>query len=240
MDKNNSYFYLSGLISLSLFTFISFLFIQTLFSNSKIKSYALKKDNFISVSISMPELKTKSSKKNTVVPIIETQVPIEAKEIDIGNLFSDVQTKEITKEKKEKKPEENKRIQEIQKRIKSSEAQTPNQIAEEFSKGENAKVTSKNTPSSTADEVNEYFAKINALVYSHFYPPLNSQGHSVKAVIELSAIGKVLDFRILNNSNNADLNEECAKIKKRLSSVLFPINPENKSGRYVIILTSEE
>ncbi len=211
-----------------------------LFSNSKIKSYALKKDNYISVSISMSNLKTKSIKKNITIPIIETQTPIEVKEVDIGNLFSDVWTKDIKKVKKEKKPVENKRIQEIQKRIKSSKNNTVTPSSEKTQNNENADNSNESSLSSTADEVNEYLAKIQALVYKYFYPPTNSQGHSVKAVIELSAIGKVLDFRILHNSANSDLNEECNKIKSRLETVLFPINPENKSGNYIIILTSEE
>ncbi len=240
MDKNNSYFYISGFISISLFTFFLLLFVNMLLSNSKIKSYALKKDNYISVSISMSNLKTKSIKKNITIPIIETQTPIEAKEVDIGNLFSDVWTKDIQKEKKDKKPVENKRIQEIQKRIKSSKNNTITPSSEKIQSNENAENSNDSSLSSTADEVNEYLAKIQALVYKYFYPPTNSQGHSVKAVIELSAIGKVLDFRILHNSANSDLNEECNKIKSRLETVLFPINPDNKSGNYIIILTSEE
>lgn len=240
MDKNNSYFYISGFISVSLFTFFLLLFINMLFSSSKIKAYALKKDNYISVSIATSDLKTKSIKKNITTPVAETQTPIEAKEVDIGNLFSDVWTKDIKKEKKEKKPAENKRIQEIQKRIKSSEKSADTPSSEKSQKNENSDDSSESSLSSSAEEVNEYLAKIQALVYKYFYPPANSQGHSVKAVIELSAIGKVLDFRILNNSANSDLNEESKKIKSRLDSVLFPINPDNKSGNYIIILRSEE
>jgi len=71
----------------------------------------------------------------------------------------------------------------------------------------------KNT--SSANEVNEYFAKIQALVYEYFEPPQNSQGYSVRAVIELSALGKFIDFRILDYSANIALNEECDKIKDR-------------------------
>ena len=98
----------------------------------------------------------------------------------------------------------------------------------------------KSSKTSTASEVNEYLAKIQALVYEYFYPPQNSQGNSVKAVIELSAIGKVYDFRILRYSSNSELNSECDKIKERLSTVVFPKNPDNTSGTYIIILTSKE
>ena len=93
---------------------------------------------------------------------------------------------------------------------------------------------------STANEVNEYLAKIQAIVYQYFYPPDNSQGNSIRAVIKLSSIGKVIDFRILNYSGNDSLNKECDKIKERLISVMFPINPKSKTESYTIILKSEE
>ncbi|RLA70493.1 MAG: hypothetical protein DRG30_09210, partial [Epsilonproteobacteria bacterium] len=103
-----------------------------------------------------------------------------------------------------------------------------------------SEVSDENNPASTANEVNEYLAKINALVYQHFNPPQNSQGNSVKAVIELSAIGKVLDFRILSYSSSNSLNQESDKVKESLKRVVFPVNPENKSSRTIVILTSKE
>ena len=49
-----------------------------------------------------------------------------------------------------------------------------------------------------------------------------------------------MDFRILNYSPNSNLNDECDKVKNRLMGVVFPLNPQNKSGNYIIILTSKE
>ncbi len=83
-------------------------------------------------------------------------------------------------------------------------------------------------------------AKIQALVYDYFAPPPNSQGYSVKAVIRLGALGKVLDFRILNYSANEDLNKESDKMKEKLKGVVFPKNPQNKSNNYIIILKATE
>jgi protein TonB len=98
----------------------------------------------------------------------------------------------------------------------------------------------KDSENSSANEVNEYFAKIQNIVYKYFYPPQNSQGNTVKAVIKLGALGKVLDFRILQYSSSIDLNNECDQIKQRLSSVVFPVNPKNRFGSYTILLTSKE
>ncbi|MBL4730855.1 MAG: TonB C-terminal domain-containing protein [Sulfurimonas sp.] len=108
---------------------------------------------------------------------------------------------------------------------------------------ENEKTQSKdneNKKTSSGDEVNEYLAKIQAIVYKHFIPPANSEGNSVKVVIELSTYGKLLDFRIIQDSSNQALNLECAKIKDRLRGVLFPMNPEGKSSRTVVNIISDK
>jgi len=226
-----------------------------MFVSSKAQTFALKKDNYISISIEMPIIETQKDKKsikkmdNIVSDVASIQEPIQAKDVNVEDLFSDVWTKKITKskpQKKEKRVEKKlvnaKVLKELEKKIKTLEKSDKKQISKEF---EIVKKTSKDKDKdenkvSTANEVNEYLAKINALVYKYFYPPSNSQGHSVKTVIELSAIGKVEDFRILSYSANDALNKECEKIKVRLMSVIFPLNPKNKSSRTIVILTSEE
>jgi len=238
MVNNNSYFYISGFISISLFIFFASLVIFMLFSSSKDDIYALKKDNYISISLEVPKLQT-SAKKSVVTPIKEQSI-VEPSDINIDDLFSDVWTKNIKKKKKIKKKIDNKRLQEIGKQSKKIDK---NSVKEVLKKTINSNAVEKSDNSqkiSTANVVNEYLAKIQALVYDNFIPPQNSQGHSVRAVIELSSIGKVMDFRILNYSANSSLNNECDKIKQRLMGVLFPANPENRSGSYIIMLTSKE
>ena len=220
-----------------------------MFSSSKTKTFALKKDNYISISLSSVKTQIKSVKKDVAKPVkkiikktsIEDSPIAEAPEVDIGNLFSDVWTQDIKKINKKVKKIDNKRYQKIEKRIKTLKVTNKASVASQVINKINTKeISDKNTNASTANEVNEYLAKIQALVYQYFYPPQNSQGHSVKAVIELSSIGKVLDFRILNYSANQALNEECDKIKSRLIGVVFPVNPQNKSDNYIVILTSKE
>jgi protein TonB len=199
-----------------------------MFFSSNINSYALKKDNYISISMDIIELPKKKKDKSVITPIKKTQPKVveEETEIDIGDLFSNVKTQKIKKKPKKKQH----RIKELQNRPKDAKS-TLNKDSEK---------DTQTKESSSGNEVNEYLAKIQALVYKYFEPPANSQGHSVKAVIVLSAIGKVIDFRILTYSNNQALNNECDNIKSRLKSVLFPINPENKKGKYTVILTSKE
>lgn len=195
--------------------------------SSKINSFALKKDNYISISLETIPVKKKKEKKVIKMPIVKekvVEVPQETPEVDIDDLFSNVWTKDI-KKKAKKKVE---KLQELQNKTTKEQTDSIKNNIDETKE------------SSSGEEVNEYLAKIQALVYKYFHPPENSQGHSVKAVITLSPIGKVLDFRILTYSNNDALNQECDEIKSRLMSVLFPINPNNKSGNYTVILTSKE
>ncbi|MEA3331460.1 MAG: TonB C-terminal domain-containing protein [Campylobacterota bacterium] len=210
-----------------------------MFSSNGVKSYALKKDNYISVSINMSNLNTKSYKKNISKKKNENVVTT-PKEVNIDNLFSDVWTKKIDKKTIKKKKSDIRQLHEIEKKVKTIQNNDLSEISDKINKIQASTQSDENIPSSTSNEVNEYFAKIQALVYNSFKPPQNSQGHSVKAVIELSAIGKVMDFRILNYSVNSSLNDECDKIKARLMGVIFPMNPQNRSSYHTIILISEE
>ncbi|MEA1955179.1 MAG: TonB C-terminal domain-containing protein [Campylobacterota bacterium] len=196
------------------------------FFASKSKVYAFKKDKFISISFEIP--KVKEIKKSVKTPTVKTTKPIESSEVNIENLFSDVWTKNIKLQKVPKK-KLNKRLQEVLNKSKKSEKKEFTIKPKEVEK-----------VVSTGTEVNEYLAKIQAIVYENFNPPQNSQGYTVKAVINLSAIGKLEDFRILRYSDNQLLNDECDEIKGRLVDKLFPINPNNRSGNYIIILSSKE
>jgi len=241
MVRDNQYFYISGFLSLSIFTFFSSVFIYMMISSEDVKQFALKKDNFISISINIPKVETKTAKKSVSKPAQkQIQTPLKQKEVNIDNLFSDVWTKSIKKQKKKPNKVDKRRLQAIQRKIKKTQNNQVESISQKIKNIQSKKIDTKVNKTSTANEVNEYLAKIQALVYNYFNPPQNSQGHTVKAVVKLSAIGKVLDFRILNYSANESLNQECDKIKDRLSNVIFPINPDGKSGNYTIILISQE
>ncbi|MDQ7043911.1 MAG: hypothetical protein Q9M34_10350, partial [Sulfurimonas sp.] len=87
---NNTNFYLSGFIAISLFTLCFILFSLLLFTPQTSKIYALKKDNFISVSIVTSPVEVPKVKK--MDPVEKNPV---VKNIDVNNLFSDVWTKKI-------------------------------------------------------------------------------------------------------------------------------------------------
>jgi len=241
MDKDNQYFYISGFLSFALFSFFLAIVLFMIMNSDKSKIFALEKDNYISVSIDMSIKKAKQTIKNLPkTPIKETNVQTKPEDINIDSLFSDVWTQKIKPRKKEVKKIDNRRLQEISKKTKIVKENKVESVSDLF-KNINTKDSSDEASSeSKAFEVNEYLAKIQALVYEHFYPPASSEGNTVKAVITLSAIGKVQDFRILNYSANEALNTECDRIKLRLLNVVFPKNPDNKSGTYTITLTAQE
>ena len=235
MDNTEKYFYLSGFISVTIFTVFLVSFFYMIFHSSKINTFAMNKDTFISISLDALKVKAVKSQKaaKSFTPVVEkTVVP---KSIDVNDLFSDVWTKKITKPK----PKNNRRIAQIQKKLKTS-SQNKAEKFDELIKDDKSLQSEQSLSSSTANEVNEYLAKIQAIVYKYFHVPLNSQGHSVKAHIMLNALGRLVDFRILQYSDNQALNDEADKIKQRLQSVIFPINPQNKSSDTIVILTSKE
>jgi protein TonB len=152
-----------------------------------------------------------------------------------------VWTKKIKKPKKKKKNIDNKRLMEIQKKSKLVDRnKTKPTLEKEIEKNVLDASEKDIVQTSTANEVNEYRAKIQALVYNSFNPPANSVGEIVVAYIKINAIGKMVDFRVIKYSSNEALNKECDKIKSRLSKVLFPLNPENKTFTTKINLIPED
>lgn len=209
-----------------------------MFVSTKIVTYGLTKQDYISISLETPVVETKTESKNVVEPPQEVKSVEKSKTIDVADLFSDVPAKIVKKDKP--KPENSKRIQDIQKNKSKSETKEVQSFAEKVKNLDKAQKADKNTKTSAGEEVNEYIAKIQGLVYENFNPPVNTEGSSVKVLIALSPLGKVESFRILTYSGNDSFNEECDRVKKRLESVLFPINPEGKSSSTIVILTSKE
>jgi len=242
MDNNKYYFYISGFLAFTLFSLFFFSFVILLFQPNKKNSFALQKDNYVSVSIKIPEKKVHKQRKVQKSAVVQKPVVQQKKNVDINNLFSDVWTKKIVHKKKEPKvkPEDNRRLLDIQKKIKTTKKNSVESLSKKIETLQSVDSKQTNESSSTAEEVNEYLAKIQAIVYQYFHVPANSAGSSVKTVIELNAFGKVLDFRVLNYSTNSALNEEVDKMKERLMGVTFPMNPQHTSSRTTVILISKE
>ena len=255
MDENPRLFYLSGLLSFFIFFIFLFVFVRMLFFENKIRTYGLKKDKFVSISLENIPTKSKhTEKKELDKPLTKPKEVVKkatkpavkkvkkrsvidpaSENVDVDSLFSNVWTKKIdTRKTKPKRRAESRSLAEIEKSI---EVPKVSDIKRGRSSSKSGKKNAK--AASTGEEVNEYSAKIHAIVYDHFYPPSNSEGEQVRAVIELSPLGKVIDFRILNYSANEALNEEVDRIKNRIKNIVFPKSPDNKRARVIIILKPE-
>jgi len=206
-----------------------------MFNVSKTKAYGYKKENYISVSIKMTHSKHTAKKKTFKAPPPNKKA---VKNVDINNLFSNVWTKKINNSVK--KPENKRRIEQIQKKISTTKQNNVKSLSNKLENMQNSDSSIQEESSSAANEVNEYLAKIQDIVYQHFNVPQNSEGNSVKTVIELDPFGKLIDFRILSYSKNEALNQEADRIKERLKNVVFPVNPQNRSSRTIVILISKE
>ena len=238
---NQKYFYISGFISFSFFFFFLAMFVVMLFKVSDIKTYGFKKKNYISVSVDIASAKSSvvKHKRSSSAVAVASQTKTPSKNIDVNNLFSDVWTQKIT-HKVKKREVNSKRISEIQKQIKLQRTLPVKSSEKSLDREENVESKNEEKSVSSANEVNEYLAKIQAIVYQHFHVPPNTEGNSVKTVIELDPFGKVLDFRVLNYSASEALNHEVDRIKDRLKNVVFPTNPKGKSSKTIVVLISKE
>ena len=207
-----------------------------MFAIKKETSYALTKDKFVAVSIVMPK---NIAKFRHSIAAPKTTSKSVSQDIDVNDLFSNVWTQKIKPQQKKKKPN-SKRIEDIARKIKTAEKNSVNSVSEKIEKIDMQESDKEEQQASTANEVNEYLAKIQAIVYNYFNVPPNSEGYSVKTVIELDPLGHMTDFRILNYSANEALNAEVDKIKERLKNVVFPKNPQNRSSRTIVVLISKE
>ena len=237
---NPRYFYISGFIALALFSLFLSLFVVMLFRVYDIKTYAFKKENYVSVSIEIQPQKKQSTKVAAKNIPIQSTTDKQTKNIDVNNLFSDVWTQKISHKKTPEKPVNSKRIQEIQKQLHIKKEKQLKSLTKSINKINYEDNNHEEKASSTANEVNEYLAKIQSIVYKYFNVPPNSEGNSVKTVIELDPFGKLLDFRVLTYSSNEALNTEVDKIKERLQHVVFPVNPQHRKTSTVVILISKE
>ena len=237
MVREEKYFYISGFISLSIFLTFLFLFAGLLFSVNTTKTYGLKKDNFVSISLATPVMIKQLSQKKSTQAISIPESSEVSKNVDVNDLFSDVWTQKIN----HTKPKEvnSKRMQEISKRVQTSKQKEVASLSDKIQSIDTSTNDKERQSSSSAEEVNEYLAKIQAIVYDSFSPPMNSEGNVVKIVIEIDPIGKMLDFRVLNYSSNEALNNEADRMKQKLSSVIFPKNPEHQKSRVIIQLIPE-
>jgi len=253
------YFYISGLISLSLFSAVIFLFALVVLHKSSIDTFAMQEDNYISVSLNMDVvIPTKNDAKPDPQPTpIEETIPEPAPEpaveeiestpepvnTDVSSLFDDVWTQSAdTKVVKKEEKIDTKRLAAIEKRIKTKETKKTQKASDMIKTLELVKPSIEvvGASASTAPEVNKYLAKIHAQIKSKFYPPASTEGNSAKVRVKIDANGRVINYRVIVYSGSSIFNEEVDRLKSRLQRMTFPKNPDGKTISLEIILTVED
>lgn len=249
MDLHNErYFFLSGLISLTLFSLLVLLVGYSVLTSVKIEQFAMTQSDVISVSIAISEQKAQSELPSEAAqavpePVNEEPAPEEEKKVEtvpeISDLFS--QVKPLNEPKK--KSENAKRSDELSALEKEITAQSEKQrFTDKVKNIELLKPGMKMTVQggSSGPIVNEYHAKIQGLIYTQFHPPAGSQGQAARVRIKISPDGRLVAYRVLAYSGHAALNNEVDWLKERLGSVRFPAHPDGKEALLECILTAKE
>lgn len=256
-SREDRYFYISGLISLSLFSAVILLFALVVLHKSSIETFAMQEDNYISVSLDMdlvmPTMNDakpdpKPTPKEEVAPepepaVEEIESTPEPVNTDVSSLFDDVWTQSAdTKVEKKEEKVDTKRLAAIEKRIETKETKKSQKASDKIKTLELVKPSIEvvGASASTAPEVNKYLAKIHAQVKAKFYPPASSEGESAKVRVKIDAYGSVISYRVLVYSGSNIFNEEVDRLKSRLQRMTFPKNPDGKPISLEIILTVED
>jgi len=247
-------FYLGGLFALVLFALIVMVFYMMLTGLQRIHSYAMKKSASVTVSLvdmNVPTSKVRNTPRVKPVPKVEQpkSKPVPktppAPAPDISSLFSEVKTERIVHKKRVKptpKTIDTKRIASLQTRLKTSKKR---KISATAKKVENLSLIkpvrrSGGKAASGGDKVNAYYAKIQATIYAHFYPPANSAGAVARIRITVDASGTMRDYRVLQYSGEPFFDQEVDRLKDRLRQVAFERNPDGRQVVLDVSLISKE
>lgn len=251
--NNERYFFLSGLISFSFFLLLLFFIGYSVLQTTKIEQFAMIQSQFVSVSVALSESKAQPQEEavtsepapepapeKVTPPEPEQSLPPKPEPVpDISDLFSQVKADK----RPNKKPDETKRSEELnalEKEVLKSSSRS--RLSEKVKNIELVKPSLKMVVQggSTGPVVNEYHAKIHALVYTHFNPPIGSGGQAARVRMVISAAGKLVGYKVIAYSGNSTLNSEIDWLKERLGSVVFPPHPEGRDAVLEFILTAKE
>jgi hypothetical protein len=255
MDINHErYFFLSGIIAISFFLILLFIAGYSIILSPKTEQFAMIKSDVINVSISLNEVEIKNEPENITEaqndPLPEVikepasqENPKETKEaepqVNISDLFSQVKV-DKTHKKKEDDLKRRDDLNHLEKELLQTKERTS--ISEKVTKLELTKPSVKMVPvgGSTGPLVNEYHAKIQAMVHTNFHPPAGTVGEIAKVRMSFSSSGQLISYKIIRYSGNGTFNSEVEWLKDRLSVVRFPEHPEGRSTVLEFILAAKE
>ena len=246
---NNRLFVFSGIASFLFFILIVFILFWKATVLKKPLSFALVKSDVISVSLDTTRAAEKaveaSQSDATPVEEVEEVTPPTAKAVktkdesvpEITDLFSNVKAVHTPKETK-KSTKELSELSVLEEKVLSTKRSS--QLFEKAKSIDLAKPGVKMVTASSGPLVNEYYAKVQGIIYSQFHPGAGTEGFSARVRIVLSADGKLESYRIVSSSGSAVFNAEVDWLKERLRQVSLPKNPNGTEAIFEIILTAKD
>ena len=240
------FFLQSGLITLFIIVSILSLVFTALLKTATPDAFALTKSDVISIS-----LEDKPSSAAKEVPressaveepkTVETTPPLEDETQEaipeINDLFSTVKVPK----NKEKLSDKSKQLVELN--ALEEKVLATHRDSKLFDKAKTldlAKSGVKMVASSSGPAVNEYNAKIQAIVYANFHPASGTEGFAARVRITLSPDGRLVAYRVISYSGNTVFNAEVDWLKERLRQVGLPSHPQGEEAVFEIILTAKE
>ncbi|WP_310440805.1 TonB C-terminal domain-containing protein [Sulfuricurvum sp.] len=245
--NQDRYFFLSGLISITLFLVLLFLSMYSLVLSPTIEHFAMKESEYVSVSLMEPttaEIQTSTEALNAPEKAepepVEEKPIVEEEEIpEISDLFSQVKVDRTPKKIREES-KHREQLSALEKEI--LEKKDSPRFSDKVSKVDLVKPSVKmvTQSGSSGPIVNEYHAKIQGLVYTYFRPPAGTVGEVARVRMSIGASGKLISYKVITYSGNRSFNSEVEWLKDRLVSVRFPEHPEGKDAILEFILTAKE
>ena len=251
----NRFFIVSGLLSFSLFALILAVIGWQFLVAQKPNAFALTKSDVISISlvpslsnvpesISKPQepvvepLMSQSDSESAVEKTPQKTEP-KVEEVAISDLFSTVKSNNSPQKIKE----DRKQLSELN--ALEEKVLTSKRDSKLFEKAKTLDLAKAGVKVVAAAEssgpvVNEYNAKIQGIIYTHFHPASGTEGFSARVRIVLSSDGKLASFRVISYSRSAVFNAEVDWLKERLNQVAFPSYPNGNEAIFEIILTAKE
>ncbi|MFH0710787.1 MAG: TonB C-terminal domain-containing protein [Pseudomonadota bacterium] len=249
--ENNRLFVLSGIASFFLFSMLVVIIAWQANVFVKPIAYASIQSDVISISLdSSAPIDSKSENITSeevpaTEPVIEqkskSQLPkvekVEKVQPEITDLFSNVKVKHIPKESKQNTKELSE-LSALEEKVLSTKRSS--QLFEKAKNLDLAKPGVKVIAASGGPKVNEYYAKVQGIIYANFHPATGTEGFAARVRIVLTPDGKLDSYRVISASGNAVFNAEVDWLKERLRQVALPKNPKGEEAIFEIILTAKD
>ncbi len=241
--QNKSSFLFSGILSISFYILICFLFIYYV-ASPKAKTYTIKSEATV---LELDVIVEKSDKKRVqkkVDKIVEKKQEVvketsqaAEKKPDLKSLFGKVKIKETKVSKKEvnnvKKSSDPKRYKaKFEKQKKSTNLKLDSLLKD-------TKTTTNTTSKSSSKkgETNEYYSKVRALL-DKFVPTTREENLKSVVLVIIDSRGR-FDYRIVSSSNNTNFDESLKAFLDEQKSIIYPKPKKNKTLKINVDFKSE-